>query len=134
MDLESSGGGRHQGRGLFLAASSTSLTRLLVRRLTGRACAYPRRVQLSVRGFLFARFLAMLVWVGFLVAAYFIYSAVAQHIASDLVRWIWNLAVLVGTIWLGFTAQRWALESLDPDGELRRQVREQADERLGVDE
>jgi len=91
-------------------------------------------VQLSVRGFLFARFLAMLAWAALLVTGYFLYSSVAPHLPSGFLRWVWNIAVLAGTIWLGFALQRRTLQWLDPDGTLRHQVSAGLDDRLGVDE
>ena len=87
-------------------------------------CAtYPQAVQLSVRGFLTARFIAMVCWVLLLAAGYFAYSTLAPHIGSDFVRWLVSVATLAASIWLGNVVQRRALLWLDPDGELRRQLR-----------
>jgi hypothetical protein len=84
-------------------------------------------VKLSVRGFLIARFIAMVSWVLLLAAGYLTYSTLDPHIGSDFVRWLVRLATLAATIWLGYVVQRRALLWLDPDGELRRQVREQSE-------
>ena len=76
----------------------------------------------------------MLAWAALLVTGFFLYSSVAPHMPSGFLRWVWNIAVLAGTIWLGFALQRRALQWLDPDGRLRRQVSAGLDDRLGVDE
>jgi hypothetical protein len=93
-----------------------------------QTCAtYPQAVQLSVRGFLIARFVAMVCWVLLLVAGYITYSTLAPHIGSDFVRWVVSLTTQVASIWLGYVVQRRALLCLDPDGEIRRQLREQSE-------
>jgi hypothetical protein len=84
-------------------------------------------VRLSVRGFLFARFIAMVAWSLLLMAGFLTYSALEPHLGSGMERWVASLATLAGSIWLGKTTQQHALHWLDPDGELRRQVREQSE-------
>lgn len=84
-------------------------------------------MHLSVRGFLVARFIAMVCWVLLLAAGYLTYGTIAPHIGSDFVRWLVSLATLAASIWLGYVVQRRALLWLDADGELRRQVREQSE-------
>ena len=84
-------------------------------------------MHLSVRGFLLARFIAMMCWVLLLAAGYIAYSTLTPRIGSDFVRWLISLATLAASICLGYVAQRRALLWLDPDGELRRQVREQSE-------
>ena len=84
-------------------------------------------MQVSVRGFLYARFIAIVAWVLLLAAGYLAYRTLAPHIASDWLRWFVSLATLAGSIWLGFLIQRRALLWLDPDGELRRQVQEESE-------
>jgi hypothetical protein len=86
---------------------------------------YPEAVQLSVRGFLYARFIAMLAWVVWMVAGGLTYRTLASRIASDSVRGIVIWSTMAATIWLAFVTQRRVLHWLDPDGELRRQVGEQ---------
>jgi hypothetical protein len=83
-------------------------------------------VQLSVRGFLIARFIAMVCWVLLIAAGSISYSFVAPHVGSDVVRWIASLATLAASLGLGYVVQRRALLWLDPDGELRRQVHEES--------
>lgn len=83
---------------------------------------------LSVRGFLVARFIAMLAWVLLLLLGYLAYRALAPHISNDWARSLLNLATLAASIALGNLIQRRVLAWLDPDGELRREVR-QASER-----
>ncbi|GAB3077604.1 hypothetical protein [Pedococcus soli] len=81
-----------------------------------------RPARLSVRGFLFARYLAMVAWVVLVMAAYLVYRTISPNIDSDFLRWLLNLATLAASIALGLFIQRRALRWLDPDGELRRQV------------
>jgi hypothetical protein len=78
---------------------------------------------LSVRGFLVARFIAMLTWVVLLVLGYLSYRALAPHVSNDWARWLLNLATLAAAIALGNVIQGRVLAWLDPDGELRREVR-----------
>lgn len=82
----------------------------------------PRPARLSVRGFLYARYLAMVAWVVLVVAAHLAYRTIAPHVANDFLRWLLNVATLAASIALGLLIQRSALQWLDPDGELRRQV------------
>lgn len=84
-------------------------------------------MQLSVRTFLYARFLAMVAWVLLITGAYLAYKTVAPHIASDFLRWILDAGTVALSITLGLFVQRRVLHWLDPDGELRRQVRAQAE-------
>ena len=110
------------------APDLTTTAAVVVNHPRHQICAtYPRAVQLSVRGFLTARFIAMLCWVLLLAAGYLTYSTLAPHVGSDFVRWIVSLATLTASIWLGNVVQRRALLWLDPDGELRHQVREQSE-------
>lgn len=85
---------------------------------------YSRPVQFSVRGFLMARFIAMVAWFVWLVVGFQTYEALKRHLAEGPERWVASVATLVGTIWLGLTIQQRVLQRLDPDGELRRRVRE----------
>lgn len=84
-------------------------------------------MQLSVRGFLYARLIALVAWVVLIASGYLAYRMVAPHVASDFLRWIVNLATLAASIGLGLLVQRRVLQWLDPDGELRRQVHEQSE-------
>lgn len=84
-------------------------------------------MQHTVRGFLYARFIAMVAWAVLIAAGYLTYRALAPNIASDFLRWILSLGSLAASIWLGYLVQRRVLHRLDPDGELRRQVREHSE-------
>ena len=77
---------------------------------------------LSLRGFLVARFIAMLAWVLLLVLAYLGYRALAPYVSNEWARWLLNLATLAAAIALGTVTQRRVVAWLDPDGDLRRQV------------
>ena len=81
-------------------------------------------MQLSVRGFLIARFIAMVAWFLWLIAGFQTYGALESHLAVGPERGVVGVATLLGTIWLGRTIQQRVLLRLDPDGELRRRVRE----------
>ena len=87
--------------------------------------------RLSVRGFLVARFIAMLAWILLLVLGYLCYRALAPHVAGDWARWLLNLATLAGAIALGLALQRRVLARLDPEGDLRRQVHQASEGDLG---
>lgn len=80
-----------------------------------------------MRGFLVARFIAMLGWVAILAAGHLSYRGIAPLIDNDFARWLVNLLTLGLTIGGGLALQRKALHWLDPDGELRRAVREEAE-------
>jgi membrane protein DedA with SNARE-associated domain len=84
--------------------------------------------KLSVRGFLVARFIAMLAWVLLLVLGYLRDRALAPHLSTDWARWLLNLATVAASVALCLALQRRALHWLDPEGDLRPQVR-QASER-----
>lgn len=88
---------------------------------------YARAVRLSVRGFLFARFIAMVAWALLLLASYGTYRALAPHIGNGFFRWVVNMGTFGGAIVLGNAAQAYVLQRLDPEGDLRRQVREQSE-------
>ena len=69
----------------------------------------------------------MVCWVLLLAAGYIAYSTLTPRIGSDFLRWLISRATLAASICLGYVAQRRALLWLDPDGELRRQVRKQSE-------
>ena len=89
--------------------------------------SYSLPVQLSVRGFLLARFIAMAAWVVPVAVGYLACRQAAPHISSDFLRWLVSMSTLIAAIGLGLLVQRRTLQWLDPEGELRRQVHEQSE-------
>ena len=74
-----------------------------------------------------AHFVAMLAWVALLAGGYVAYRSIGPHVDNDFARWLVSIATLAAAIWVGNRAQRRILGWLDADGELRRQMREEAE-------
>jgi hypothetical protein len=81
----------------------------------------------SRRGFLMAHFVAMQAWAALLAGGYVAYRSIGPHVDNDFARWLVSIATLAAAIWVGNRAQRRILGWLDADGELRRQMREEAE-------
>ena len=69
----------------------------------------------------------MVAWALMLLAGYGTYRALAPHLGTGFVRWVANVGTFAASIWLGNAVQARVLAWLDPEGELRRQVREQSE-------
>ncbi len=69
----------------------------------------------------------MVAWALLLLAAYGTYRTLAPHIGNGFLRWVVNMGTFAAAIGLGYAMQAYVLTWLDPEGDLRRQVREQSE-------